>query len=122
MTVHEEVEYLVKATDIGVDGYILKDSESSELKKAINAVINGEKESGITTMMTDVGMDTGDILIADKCEISENMTMGDIDKALKESSALIQRLQQVIDAFRQEDDLLKEINLILKEHKLILQN
>ena len=53
---------------------------------------------------------------------AENMTMGDIDKALKESSALIQRLQQVIDAFRQEDDLLKEINLILKEHKLILQN
>ena len=53
---------------------------------------------------------------------AENMTMGDIDNALNESSALIQRLQQVIDAFRQEDDLLKEINLILKEHKLILQN
>lgn len=53
---------------------------------------------------------------------AENMTMGDIDKALKESSALIQRLQQVIDAFRQEDDLLKEIKLILKKHKPILQN
>lgn len=42
LTVHEEVEYLLKAVDIGVDGYILKDSESSELKKAINAVMNGE--------------------------------------------------------------------------------
>lgn len=42
LTVHNEIEYLMKAIDIGVDGYILKDSESSELKKAINAVINGE--------------------------------------------------------------------------------
>lgn len=42
LTVHNEVEYLVKAVDIGVDGYILKDSESSELKKAINVVLNGE--------------------------------------------------------------------------------
>ena len=42
LTVHEEVEYLVKATDIGVDGYILKDSGSSELKKAIYAILDGE--------------------------------------------------------------------------------
>lgn len=42
LTVHDEVEYLLKAVDIGVEGYILKDSESMELKKAINAVINGE--------------------------------------------------------------------------------
>lgn len=42
LTVHNETEYLIKAVDIGVDGYILKDSESAELKKAINAVISGE--------------------------------------------------------------------------------
>ncbi len=42
LTVHNEVEYLLKAVDIGVDGYILKDSGSVELKKAINAVMNGE--------------------------------------------------------------------------------
>lgn len=42
LTVHNEVEYLLKAVDIGVDGYILKDSESSELKKAINSVLGGE--------------------------------------------------------------------------------
>lgn len=53
---------------------------------------------------------------------TEKMTMGDIDKALNESSTLIQRLRQVIDAFRKEDDLLKEINLTLKEHKPLLQN
>ncbi len=42
LTVHNEVEYLLKAVDIGVDGYILKDSGSVELKKAINAVLNDE--------------------------------------------------------------------------------
>lgn len=42
LTVHNEVEYLLKAVDIGVDGYILKDSESAELKKAISLVLSGE--------------------------------------------------------------------------------
>lgn len=42
LTIHSEVEYLLKAVEIGVNGYILKDSESAELKKAIHAVMNGE--------------------------------------------------------------------------------
>lgn len=42
LTVHNEVEYLLKAVDIGVDGYILKDSESAELKRAIQVVLKGE--------------------------------------------------------------------------------
>lgn len=42
LTVYNEIEYLLKAVDIGVDGYILKDSESAELKKAINTVMRGE--------------------------------------------------------------------------------
>lgn len=43
LTVHNEVEYLLKAVDIGIDGYILKDSDSSELLRAINCINNGEK-------------------------------------------------------------------------------
>ena len=42
LTVHNELEYLLKAIDIGVNGYILKDSESVELKKAIKSVLSGE--------------------------------------------------------------------------------
>lgn len=42
LTVHNELEYLIKAVDIGVDGYILKDSKSAELKKAIHSVMSGE--------------------------------------------------------------------------------
>lgn len=43
LTVHNEVDYLIKAIDIGIDGYLLKDSGSAELKKAINSIYNGEK-------------------------------------------------------------------------------
>lgn len=42
LTVYNEVEYLIKAVELGVDGYVLKDSESSELKKAIMTILNGE--------------------------------------------------------------------------------
>lgn len=40
LTVHSEVEYLVKAVDIGANGYILKDSGFVELKQAIIDIVN----------------------------------------------------------------------------------
>lgn len=43
LTVHNEVDYLIKSIDIGIDGYLLKDSGSAELKKAIISIYNGEK-------------------------------------------------------------------------------
>ena len=42
LTVHNEIEYLMKAVDIGINGYVLKDSESAELKKAIFTIVDGE--------------------------------------------------------------------------------
>ena len=42
LTVHNEVEYLIKAIDIGADGYLLKDSGSEERRRAITAVMNGQ--------------------------------------------------------------------------------
>lgn len=42
LTVHNEIEYLLKAVEIGINGYILKDSESAELKKAIFTIVQGE--------------------------------------------------------------------------------
>ena len=46
------------------------------------AVINGEKETGVTTMMTDVGLDTGDILMAKKTAIGEDETAGELFERL----------------------------------------
>lgn len=41
LTIHNEIEYLDKAIKMGVDGYVLKDSECFTLKKAINTVYAG---------------------------------------------------------------------------------
>ena len=42
LTIHNEVEYLMRAVEIGVDGYVLKDSDSAVLKKAIFSIYHGE--------------------------------------------------------------------------------
>lgn len=42
LTVHNEVEYLLRAVDLGINGYLLKDSDFDDLRKAIFAVGRGE--------------------------------------------------------------------------------
>ena len=41
LTIHNEVEYLLRAVEIGVSGYVLKDSELAVLRKAIFTVYEG---------------------------------------------------------------------------------
>lgn len=43
LTIHNEIEYLWRAMEIGVDGYVLKDANSDILKKAIVTICQGEK-------------------------------------------------------------------------------
>lgn len=38
------------------------------------AILNGEKESGITVMQTDIGIDTGDIILQEKVKIEDSDT------------------------------------------------
>ena len=42
LTGHNETEYLMRAVGIGINGYVLKESESAELKKAIFTIADGE--------------------------------------------------------------------------------
>lgn len=42
------------------------------------AIIDGETQTGITTMMTDIGMDTGDILLVDHLAIEPDETAGEL--------------------------------------------
>jgi len=46
------------------------------------AIINGDKETGITTMLTDAGMDTGAMLLSEKIDISETMTSEELHDQL----------------------------------------
>ncbi len=51
------------------------------------AVLNGEQESGVTTMFMDVGLDTGDMLLKKSCSIPQNMTAGELHDCLSEMGA-----------------------------------
>lgn len=58
------------------------------------AIIKGEKESGVTIMQMDIGMDTGAMLGKKAVPITENMTMGELHDELMTQGA--QLLLQVI--------------------------
>lgn len=48
------------------------------------SIIKGEKVTGNTTMLMDVGLDTGDMLLKDEVEITDNMTAGELHDILME--------------------------------------
>jgi len=51
-------------------------------------IINGEEKTGITTMLTDKGMDTGDILEIDEFKIDEDITVGELSNKMSELGAV----------------------------------
>lgn len=63
------------------------------------SVINGEKETGVTTMQLDAGLDTGDILLVKKTEIEPNETSGELFDRLKVLGAelLIETINAILD-------------------------
>lgn len=83
------------------------------------AIINGEKETGITTMLMDEGLDTGDMLLKDKVHISDSMTAGELHDILKEKGAklLIKTLKNFnnIKPEKQDDSLKTYAPMIKKE-------
>ncbi|SHH41288.1 methionyl-tRNA formyltransferase [Clostridium collagenovorans DSM 3089] len=63
------------------------------------AIIRGEKVSGNTTMLMDAGLDTGDMLLKQEVEITENMTAGDLHDILCAQGAdlLLETLHKLKD-------------------------
>jgi methionyl-tRNA formyltransferase len=59
------------------------------------AIIKGEKVSGNTTMLMDIGLDTGDMLLKDQVNISEEMTAGELYDILKDRGSSL--LKETID-------------------------
>ncbi|MFL0247000.1 methionyl-tRNA formyltransferase [Candidatus Clostridium stratigraminis] len=61
------------------------------------AVINGENISGNTTMLMDVGLDTGDMLLKSECPIKNDMTAGELHDILMEDGAnlLLETIEKV---------------------------
>lgn len=63
------------------------------------AIINGEKRTGITTMLMDEGMDTGPIILQREVEIKEEDTAGSLSTILAEEGAnlLVKTLDMLKD-------------------------
>lgn len=63
------------------------------------AVINGERTTGVTTMFMDEGMDTGDMLLKEEVQITENETTGELWDRLSKigGNLLVKTLKQIED-------------------------
>ena len=61
------------------------------------AVLNGEKETGITTMYMDEGMDTGDMILKQTIEIGENETTGELWQKMSKigGELLVETIKQI---------------------------
>ena len=61
------------------------------------AVLNGDKETGITTMYMDEGMDTGDMILKEKVEIGEDETTGELWNRLSKvgGELLVKTLKEI---------------------------
>ena len=99
LTVHNEIEYLMKAVDIGINGYILKDSESAELKKAIIAVANGKNYiqpsliPALNSKMIEKSRDKGKIesLTKRELEVLKLLAVGMYNKEVAEKLNISER-------------------------------
>ena len=61
------------------------------------AVINGETETGVTTMYMDIGMDTGDMILKQEIKIGEDETTGEIWEKLSKigGNLLVETLEKI---------------------------
>lgn len=99
LTVHNELEYLLKAVDIGVDGYILKDSESAELKRAIRSIMSGENyiQASLIPALNnrlanrDIDKDKIDSLTSRELEVLIQVANGMINKEIATSLNISER-------------------------------
>lgn len=68
------------------------------------AVINGEKETGVTTFKLKHEIDTGDILLQERFAIGENETAGDVHDKMKEIGAalLVKTIKGLADGSLEE--------------------
>ncbi len=82
------------------------------------AVIDGEQYAGVTAMQMDVGLDTGDMLLAKSVEIGENETAGELfDRLAALAADVIEETLDNIDNLvpvKQDDNLSTYASMLSK--------
>ena len=89
------------------------------------AILAGDKESGITIMQMDIGLDTGDMLLKTHCDIAADETGSSLHDrlALMGAEALMQALPGIADGTlkgeKQNDELANYAHKLQKSEALI---
>ncbi|MGB3972725.1 MAG: methionyl-tRNA formyltransferase [Peptococcia bacterium] len=89
------------------------------------AIMNGEDKTGITTMLMDEGLDTGDMLLQETVEITLEMNSGELHDILAALGArlLVETVrlwpEQKIQAIPQDDELSSYASMLQKEDEKI---
>jgi methionyl-tRNA formyltransferase len=91
-----------------------------------HAIINGEKESGVTTFFLKHEIDTGDVIFSESVSIADDETAGDLhDKLMNVGAGLLVKTVKAIEADsyteqpQPQSTELKHAPKIFKEHCLI---
>ncbi|MGN0468146.1 MAG: methionyl-tRNA formyltransferase, partial [Acutalibacteraceae bacterium] len=85
-----------------------------------HAVINGDSETGVTSMQMDEGLDTGDILLCEKIPIGENDTAEDMFEKLSVLGAdvMLKTIELAesgkLDPIKQDEDKATKVGLLSK--------
>lgn len=93
-----------------------------------HAIMSGDKETGITIMKMDAGMDTGDIIKIDKYPISEKETLGELRAKLAKIGAgsiadVLNNLEEYLEnAYSQPEKGVTIANKITKDMEQINWN
>ncbi len=89
------------------------------------SVINGDSVTGVTTMLMDVGLDTGDILLTSEKVIGENETAGEVFDALADlcPDLLVKTLKALEEGsvvpVKQDNDKATYVSVLNKEMAVI---
>ncbi len=89
------------------------------------AVVDGETETGVTTMQMDIGLDTGDMLVKKTVKIGPNETAGELYERLAlvgrqaMEETIVKLLEGSLTPEKQDDALTSYASMMKKEDGLI---
>ena len=90
-----------------------------------SAILNGDTESGVSIMYIEEGLDSGDVILQESCDILENDTLGTLHDKLKDLGAIgLEKALKLIEdgkveATKQDESLATFVKPITKEQAKI---
>lgn len=90
-----------------------------------SAILNGDTKSGVSIMYIEEGLDSGDVILQESCDILENDTLGTLHDKLKELGAIgLEKALKLIEtgkveATKQDESLATFVKPITKEQAKI---